>query len=272
MSRRLLLPVAGVLAAALAAGGLTLLVWTIDETPFARPDAGFDRLTSEVAAVPGVSLDGAERWVEAPAFGPPTSWVGVAVEEPALADALATACATEYADPVLWSFRATSAGGNALSFAGAEEPTGACPAPAVDASGLLERIDGLGRGLELHASLREGAFALDSFEDVSGGLPALLPIVRAAEDLRDAAGAERGAPVEISGPWAAITVGPGEQERTAALLTTLVEEHGVTAYWATEDGLRIVAPDGGHAAIEAAVRDSGLPVADRPLRFEADES
>ncbi|QHF23002.1 hypothetical protein GTU73_02590 [Rathayibacter sp. VKM Ac-2804] len=283
MTKRWWLPLAAVAATGLAVGGATLFSWTISETQFDRPDPGFDRLTAEVAALPGVSAPESARWVEAPVFADPTSWIGVDVDRAGLAALLDTACATEYADPVSWSVRVRTDGGTALGVSSPadERPAGArCPDFGVDPAGLLGPLDGVADGLELQAAVREGVggegsrFSLIALEDPAGVVD-LLPLVARAEDLRDAGGIAAGSLVEISGSTLSVLVRPGEQERYARLLAELIERHGVTGYFDSSDGtqsdgvdkIQVTAPEAEHAAIEEALRESGLSIAELPVRF-----
>ncbi|MCJ1673945.1 hypothetical protein MT355_11830 [Rathayibacter sp. VKM Ac-2929] len=67
----------------------------------------------------------------------------------------------------------------------------------------------------------------------------------------------------------------GEQERYAALLAEPLERHGVTGFSDSSDGtqtdgvdkVQVTAPESEHAAIEVAPRESGLSIADPPVRF-----
>ena len=87
---------------AIGAGGLLLFGWMVDETHFDRPSAEFDALETEVLALPGIETVEKERWVEAPTFANPTSWMRVTLERAALPSLLDTACASGYPDPVMW--------------------------------------------------------------------------------------------------------------------------------------------------------------------------
>ncbi|NQX17510.1 hypothetical protein [Rathayibacter sp. VKM Ac-2857] len=268
---------------AVVVGGVTLFSWTVSETQFPRADPGFDRLTAEVASVPGVGVQESARWVEAPVFLDPTSLIALDVDEASLPAVLDTACSTEYADHVAWSFRVRTDGGNAVSVHGSwEDPGGAgsCPEFGFDPAGLLGPLDDVVAGLDLQAAVWDGAdgeagrFSLLAIEEPAE-VDALLPLVAHAEDLRAAAGVAADRPVEISGSRLSAMVGPGEQERYAAVLAELLERHGVTAYYDSSDGtqsdgvdkVQVTAPASEHAAIERVLSESGLSVAELPVRF-----
>ncbi|NQX05329.1 hypothetical protein HQQ82_12495 [Rathayibacter sp. VKM Ac-2856] len=282
MTKRWWLSLAAVAATGLAVGGATLFSWTISETQFDRPDPRFDRLTAQVADLPGVTAPESSRWVEAPVFADPTSWIGVDVDPAGLAALLDTACSTDYGDPVSWSVRVQTDAGTTLAVNSPadERPAGArCPDFGVDPAGLLAPLDSTVRGLELQAAVWPdsgggGHLALTALEDPAD-IADLLPLVARAEDLRAAAGVAAGSPVEISGVDLSVLVLPGEQERYAELLTELVARHGVTGYFAGAPGTQIdgvdkvqlVAPESEHAAIEELIGRSGLHVAELPVRF-----
>ncbi|QHC60249.1 hypothetical protein [Rathayibacter sp. VKM Ac-2760] len=270
-------------AVGVVVGGATLFAWTVSETQFERPDPAFDRLTAQVASIPGVSVQESARWVEAPVFLDPSSRISLEVDEAGLPAVLDTACTSEYGEHVAWSFRVRTDGGNAVSVHGPWEGragAGPCPEFGVDPADLLGPVDGLVRGLDLQAAVRDGVdggagrFSLLSIEDPAA-VDALLPLVAHAEDLRDAAGVGADHPVEISGSMLSVLVRAGEQERYAAMLAELIEEHGVTGYFDSSDGtqidgvdkVQVTAPESEHAAIEEVLRDSGLSVAELPVRF-----
>ncbi|MWV51334.1 hypothetical protein GRS96_18850 [Rathayibacter sp. VKM Ac-2803] len=279
MSTKLWLTLGAVVAAGLGVGALVVFSWAIDETHFDRPDEGFDRLTAQVEAVPSATVDGSERWVEVSSFVTPTSWIGLTVEEAGLADLLDVACTTAYPDPVTWSVRVRTDGGSTVSVhspaQGARASAG-CPDFGLDVEGVLDVVDSTMRGVELQAAIREdGRLALVALEEPSGGVRTLLPLVARAEDLRDAAGLDATRLVEVNSATLILVVEPGEQERYGTVLDRLVEDHGVTSFWADGGGtpidgvdkVQIVAPDAEHDAIEEALRDSDLHVADLPVRF-----
>ena len=142
---------------------------------------------------------------------------------------------------------------------------------ALHSLGLGEGIEQLGRPVRRREYRSDKGRLLCAMDEEALWQPGSRPrIVRRSDLMRLLAEASDG---EVSRRTATVdSVETASGGATVTFADGRVEEHGVTAYWATENGLRIVAPDVGHAAIEAAVRDSGLPVADRPLRFEADES
>jgi hypothetical protein len=174
-------------------------------------------------------------------------------------------------------------GGNAVSVHGPwEGPGGAsrCPELDVDPAGLLGPLDDVVSGLDLQAAVwdgtdgRTGRFSLLAIEDPEAP-GALLPLVAHAEDLRAAVGVAGDLPVEISGSRISALVRFGEQERYAALLAELLERHGVTGFYDSSDGtqtdgvdkVQVTAPESEHAAVEEALRESGLSIADLPVRF-----
>jgi hypothetical protein len=275
--RRLWLSAAAIGFVGVGIGALMVFGWTIDETHFDRPDEQFDRLTAESEATPGVSVDAKERWVEAPDFSDPSSWIRLTVEEAHLPGLLSAACASGYPDPVDWSLRVPTGAGTVVSIhtEPAGDPDGHCLDFGFDAVGLVDEIAILDPGVDLQPTIwDDGGFAL-VVPDEETGIPDLLPLVDHAEDLRDAAGLDPRRPVEINAASLGLVILPGEHDLYLALLTDLAETHGVTRYWADGDGtpvdgverVQIVAPDREHAAIEDAIRDSGLHVADLPVRF-----
>lgn len=292
---RLRLPVAVlavVAAVGLVAGALVVFTWMIDETHFDRPDAGFDRLESQLDGLPGVSVDGSERWVEAPTFSGPTSWISLAVDQTNLPRLLETACGMEYRDPVTWSLRVSTDAGDVVSVhtdpahtdaahtdAVAPERTGddpRCIDAGFDIVAVVGQVDRLRLGVDLQPTIWEnGRFALVAIDAASDDLLTVLPLVAHADELRDSAGLEPDRLVEINAPSLGIVIEPGEQDRHLALLSELAGEHGVRSVWADDgttqiDGLakvQVVAPPGEHSAIEEAIRASGLPFAGYPVRF-----
>ncbi|QHC67914.1 hypothetical protein GSU68_15970 [Rathayibacter sp. VKM Ac-2759] len=278
MSTKLWLTLGAGVAVVLGGAAVVVFGWMIDETHFDRPDEGFDRLTAQIEGLPGVSVDGSERWVEAPAFAHPTSWIGLTVDEAGLPDLVDSTCASTYPDDVQWTVRVQTGAGSAVAVNSPAEGAaaqGSCLDSGLDTAALAERVGGAVGGLDLYASTRlDGTFALVALEEADARITSLLPLVAEAEVLRDAAGADATAPVEIGGSTLAVLVEPGESERYRALLARLVDDHGVTRYYADGgeqiDGVpkvQIVAPDDQHAAIEAALRDSGLRIADLPVLF-----
>lgn len=281
MSKKIGVAVLGAVGALLLCGGVVVFVWMIDETQFERPDDGFDRLTAQVESLPGVDVEASERWVEAPTFSDPSSWISLTVDEVGLPAALDAACSTEYPDTVTWSVRVATTGGTAVTMHSDPEARYAaegerCPDFGFDTAGLVGRVDSTVPGVDLQAGVWDnGRFALVALEEQPEDLPSLLPLVAHAEDLRDAAGLAPDRSVEVNSSSLILHVEPGEQERYLALLTELAEQHGVTSYWADGGGtptdgvdkVQVVAPDDEHAAIEEALRTSGLHVAEFPVRF-----
>jgi hypothetical protein len=257
-----------------------MLGWMVGETHFARPDEGFDRLAAEVEGIPGVTVDDRERWVEAPGFSDPSSWMALDVDAAALPELLATACATAYADPVSWSFRIRADAGTVVVVHGDQQADGRggsrCPDPGFDVAGLVARIGGIVPGMEVQPTVgADGGFGLVAREDGSAGVASLLPLVAHADELRDAAGLDPGRSVEVQGGLLGVTVAAGEQDLYVALLADLVDEHGVTSFWADDgsaavDGVavvQVVAPQEERAAVEDRIRASGLRIAGSAVRF-----
>lgn len=285
MAKRVWFSLAGLLMLGIVIGVLVLFGLMINETRFDRPDEGFDRLTDQVESLPGVSIESRARWVEAPTFSGPSSYVGLTVDEANLPTLLDTACTTEYPDVVTWSLRILTGGGNAVSVHGdtpstTGEPGGSrCPDFGFDVVGLTGEVDGMVPGVDLQPSIWEnGRFALVALEDEPA--EALLPLVARADDLRDAAGLDPHRSVEINSPTLGLVIESDEHDRYLALLSDLIEEHGVTSYWAGTGGsaadgveaIQITAPDREHVAIESRIRVSDLRVAELPVRFTAPSS
>jgi hypothetical protein len=281
MSKRVWLTATGLIVGASLFGAVTISLWTISETHFDRPDEGFDLLATELEALPGVGVDQKERWVEAPTFSGPTSWISITVEKTGLPGLLDAACATDYSDTVNWSLRVTTDRDNVVSvhsgpMFGDAVGSSRCTDFGFDVAGVVDGIDSSVSGMELQAAIWEdNQFALVALEDPSEGLEALLPLVAHADDVRNAAGLDPDRVVEIDAPTLSLVIEPGENERYFAVLTTLAEEHGVTSYAADGGGtptdgvekVQIVGGDENHTAIEDAIRTSGLHIADFPVRF-----
>jgi hypothetical protein len=280
--RRSWVLVAGLAVAGLAAlGAITLVAWTLDETHFDRPDAGFDRYTTQLEELPGVTVDAKERWVEAPLFLPATSRVSLTVDQANLPALLDATCTAEYADPVTWSLRVQTDAGDTVSLhdqpAAPGPPSGSpCFDAGLDAVALVDEVDRLHPGVDLQATLREdGSFALLDLDFDGSRLSSLLPLVAHADELRAAAGLDSGLTLEIGSTSLIALIEAGEHDRYLALLTTLAEEHGVTSFSADGGGtpmdgiekVQLTAPAEEHAAAEAAIRSSGLHIAAFPVRF-----
>jgi hypothetical protein len=262
-------------------GAATIFAWMVDETHFDRPDARFDRLTAELGSEPGVSVDGKERWVEAPTFSDPTSWIHLTVEADHLPGLLDSACAERYPDAVTWSLRVPTNNGSTVSLytgaTSAERVDGPpCPDFGFDAVGLVEEVGRSLPRMNLQATVwDDGRFALTLLDDYSGTLSELLPLVDRADEVRAAAGLDPDRSVQIDSASLSAHILAEEHDRYLALLTDLAENHGVTSYWADGGGtpvdgvekVQIAAPDGGHEEIEDLIRSSGLHVAEFPVRF-----
>ncbi|KTS55430.1 hypothetical protein NS206_16685, partial [Microbacterium testaceum] len=117
MTTRARIGIAAAVVGAIAVGGAAVVVfgWMIDETRFDRPDPAFDALAAEIAAVPGVSDVQKQRWVEAPLFANPLSWVQVTADASAFPEVRDIACDTAYPDAVEWGFDLEGAGGTRVS-------------------------------------------------------------------------------------------------------------------------------------------------------------
>ncbi|KDP91429.1 MULTISPECIES: hypothetical protein [Clavibacter] len=281
MVRWIRISVVGLVVVALVGSALVVLGWTIDERHFARPDAGFDRLTTRMDALAGVDVRHAERWVEAPTFSDPSSWIELEVDAAHLPEALAAVCAAEHPDAVALTLL-VDAGASTTVTVHDEVPEAGdasgprCFDPGFDVVGLADAAGRLVPGIDLQPTLWEdGRFALASLEYDLGDITDMLPLVAHADELRDAAGLAPGQPVQIDSMTVGVTVWPDEHERWPALLDELVTEHGVTSVYADDgstqtDGVakvQVSAPEEAHAAVEARIRASALAIAEYPVRF-----
>jgi len=281
MSKRVWLTSIGLVGAVLVVGAVTIFGWTINETHFDRPDEGFDRMAMELDDLPGVTVDGKERWVEAPTFVDPTSQIGITVGEAGLPGLLDAACDRTYLDTVTWSISVETDRANVVTFhndstSGQLADDALCTHFGIDAVGFVGGVDNSTSGLTVQGTIwAEDQFALVAPEDRINNLAALLPLVASSSDLRDAAGLAPDRSVEINGASLSVIVEPTEHDQYFAVLSTLVDEHGVTSFWADGGGtptdgvekVQIVAPEAEHSAIEDAVRRSELHIADFPVRF-----
>lgn len=273
---------AAILAGVVVAfGAMMMFGWMIDETHFDRPDERFDRLAAQLEEAPGASVEGHERWVEAPSFSDPTSWMQLSVDETHFADLLAIACASDYPDAVAWSLRVHADSGSIISLytdaaPGARADDTPCPDFGFDAAGLVGELSRSAPGVDVQASIWDnGRFALVVIDDDPGDLSAVLPLVADAEDVRAAAGLDSRRPIEINAGALSVVIQPGEHGRYLDLLSAFVDEHGVTSFWADGGGIpvdgiekvQVKAPDQEHAAIEEAISASGLRIADLPVRY-----
>lgn len=261
-------------AAGLGAGFLLMFGWMADETRFDRPSAEFDRFAAEVAAIPGVDAVDADRWVEAPAFWSPLSSLRVTVDRTGLPAVLDLACSSDHPDPIDWGLTVRTPAGTEVSVF-AEPAASGCPDFRVDVVPTVDALDRFAPGRSIQAAVWENgrlSFAdlLDGRRDVS----TMIPLVAAADDLRRAAGVDADSEIEISGPSVTAVPAPGESAAYAALLSTLVDEHGVTDFWdgagggTPTDGVvktQIICDPASADAVEAAVRASGLRLADEPV-------
>jgi hypothetical protein len=273
--------VVGLVAVGLLGGVLVVLGWTVSETHFERPDAGFDRLTTRMEALPGVRVEHAERWVEAPTFSDPYSWIQLEVDAADLPGMLAAACDPAYPDPVAWSLVIDARAGTEVTVhddvpAAGDASGSRCLDPGFDVAGVVAAAGRLVPGIMLQPSIWEdGVLTLASISYDTGEIADVLPLVAHADDLREAAGLAPDLPVRIDAMTVSITMAPDEHERWTALLDELVAEHGVTSLSADDGSTRtdgkavvqLVAPDAAHAAVEARIRASGLSVAEHPVRF-----
>lgn len=265
---------------ALAAG--TLVSWTVSETHFDRPTAEFTAFAEQVEELPGVSEVHGERWVEAPLFVDPISWLGLTVDQEHLPGLLDTVCSSEYPEAVSWSISvSTEAGGQAslhsnTDSSGRALSEGTCPNFGFDAVPLVDELDAVAPGLAVQPAIWDnGRFALVSIADGSAGYLHLLPLVENAEALLAAAGLDPDREVEINSTTLGATIPPGEQDAYVALLTELAQEHEATDFWADDGGsmidgdarVQITAPAAQQAGIKSKVRASGLHIAGFPVEF-----
>ncbi|PSL37956.1 hypothetical protein CLV49_1564 [Labedella gwakjiensis] len=273
-----------VVVAGCVTGAVVVFGWMVDETHFDRPSASFDAFESQVEDLPGVASVDTERWVEAPTFLSPTSWMTVTVEEAGLPGLLDAACSTDYPDPVTWSIIVrTDAStevsvhtGPGVSSTIAADDAG-CPAFGFDVVRLVEELDEVAPGLSVQPAIWEdGRFALVALdEDASTGFTHLLPLVEHADDLIAAAGLDAETAVEINSANLILVLEPGETDDYVELLTELADDGDVESYWADGGGtpidgvekVQIVAPEEHHPAIEGIIRSSELHISDFPVRF-----
>jgi hypothetical protein len=261
--------VVGVIA--LGGAGVLLFGLTIDETHFDRPSAEFDALRTEIATVDGVEVVGSERWVEAPTFSDPSSSMSVTVDADALPDLLARACGSTYPDAVSWAIEVDTAAETRVSLF--SDAAHGCPAIGFDPTPVVAEIDRVAPGVQVQAAVMDnGMFSLFAMEN---GFEELVPLVAQAETVRDAAELAPGGAVEVAATRLGVTVGPGEGPAYAALLTRLVDDYGVTYFSAASGGtpidgiekVQLAAPERNHAAVEAAIAQSALPLTALPVAF-----
>lgn len=270
-----------VVGAGVVLGALLMLAWMANEEHFDRPSAEFDALEAQILGLPGVESVETERWVEAPTFADPTSWMAVTVSDSGLPALLDAACTNDYPDPVTWSIRVTTPNDSEVSLH-ATSPSGGstgreqCPDFGFDPVPLVDELDRVAPGLALQPTIwKRGVLTLvEAVESLPSGLEHLLPLVEHADELAAAADLDGGA-VEINAATLDLVVGAGEAAPALRLLTELAHEQEVESLWvgtgATQtDGVakvQVVAPPNRHDAIETAIRSSGLDFAGFPVRF-----
>ncbi len=264
---------------ALVFGGALLFSWMIDETHFDRPSDGFDALETQIASLPLVASVEKERWVEAPTFSDPTSWMSVTVASAGLPDVLEVACDNEYPDPVTWSFRVLTPASSEVTLNSTSFPAEAvgCPDFGFDAMRLVDQIDRVAPGIPVQPSIwQDGLLSLVMLEDQTAtGYTDVLPLVEHADALVASAGLDAGSQVEINSMNLGLILEPGESGDYLALLTALAADHAVTSFWADGAGtptdgiekVQIIGPESEHRAIEELIRSSSLHIADLPVRF-----
>lgn len=280
--KRLGIAVAVVAGVGLVLGGSVVFAWMIDETHFDRPSPAFDELQSQVEMLPGVDGVQKERWVEAPTFSDPTSWMSVTVDQGGLPGVLQAACATDYPDTVTWTFIVQTPSSAAVTLGtetrGTDAAAGAsCADFGFDPVGLVDELDRVVPGQAIQPSVWEtGTLALVALEmQLSNGYEHLLPLVENADELLAAGGFAAADSVEINSPNLGLTIHPGEGAEYAALLTALAEDHGVTSFWADGGGtpidgvekVQVVAPEQEWDEVESLIRSSALHVSDLDVRF-----
>jgi hypothetical protein len=288
IGRRIRMTVGIAAVVVLATGALLLAAWSLDDTHFDRPSAEFDELGAELERLPGVEAVEKERWVEAPTFSDPTSWMFVTVSEAGLPGLLEAACTSGYPDEITWHIRVrTPAASEVALNASPSDPiptasAPSCPDFGFDAVRLTKELDRVAPELAVQPSIwDEGVLtllAMDDLDQPDAGTPTgfadTLPLIEHADALLTAAGRDADEVVEITSPDLSLMIGPGESAAYLALLADLVHL-GATGFRADGGGtpiggaetVQVVAPDGRHAAIEDAVASSGLRVADLEVRF-----
>lgn len=281
VSRLRTLGIAALVLAAIGLGGGFVLVfgWSIDETHFDRPSAEFDAFAAEIAALPGVGAVEKERWVEAPAFWSPMSSLRVTVERSGLPAVLEIVCSSRNADPIDWGL-VVQTPARAQVWVFADRTESGCPDFRLDVVPTVDAVDRLAPGRSIQAAVWEnGRLSFSDLLDGRAEVSSMIPFVAAADDLRGAAGVEADREIEISGPQLTAVPAPGESAAYAALLRTIVDEYGVTEFWdgagggTPTDGVPRTQIRGDPAsadAVEAAIRASGLRLADAPVVFRED--
>ncbi len=266
----IILAVAGVIA--VGGAGVALLGAMVDETHFARPTADFDALREETDAVDGVTVLQSERWVEAPTFSHPSSWMSVETTPAALPALLETVCDNTYDEPVSWAVEVVSSSGTRVSLF--SDAALGCARFGLNAVGAVAKIDAVAPGVQVQAAVADSR-TLTLFSFAYDGLDAVAPLVAGAEAIRAAALLPADMPVEVAGSQLGVTVRPGEGAAYNALLTRLIDDFDVTYFsfgggGTPVDGvekLQVIAPQENHAAIASLIEESALPVAALPVMF-----
>ncbi|MRG59560.1 hypothetical protein GE115_06690 [Agromyces sp. CFH 90414] len=282
-ARRVWLSILGFSIVVLGIGSVVTFGWMIDETRFDRPSPELDEFERHVEKLPGVRRVDTERWVEAPTFSNPTSWMTVAVDQAGLPGLLDAACSTDYPDAITWSIHVRTPAATEVTLRAAPTLRNAadrdarCPDFGFDAVRLVGELDRVVPGLAIQPAIwEEGRFALAALEEApSAGYTHLLPLIEHADDLIAAAGIAENDAVEIDAMNLGLILEPGESAEYLAMLSRLAEDHAVSSYWADGGGtpidgvekVQIIAPDRQHRAIEDTVRSSRLHIAELPVRF-----
>lgn len=272
--------VVALVAMLLAVG--TLFSWMVNETHFDRPSAELDAFADEIAELPGVVEVQHERWVEAPLFTDPISWVGLSVDREHLGTLLGDLCASAYPSAVSWSIRVATEAGGVISLHSETDSSrralsaDACPTFGFDAEPLVDELAELAPALSVQPAIwGDGRFALVSLDDAPSGYAHLLPLVQHSTRLLLAAGLDATRTVEVNSTRLGATILPGQQAAYVDLLTELADEHEVTSFWADGGGtpvdgvdrVHVTAPAAHRTPIEDAIRASGLHIADFPVEF-----
>ncbi|MGI9822076.1 hypothetical protein [Agromyces sp. Marseille-Q5079] len=266
-----------------AVGAVVVFGWMVNETHFDRSTPEFDEFERHVGNISGVHSVDTERWVEAPTFSDPTSWMSVTVEQAGLPGLLEAACSTDYPDAITWSIHVQTPAATEVSLHAAPQAPNAgsrnarCPDFGLDAVRLVSELDRVVPGVAIQPAIwEEGRLSLVALErEPSTGFTHLLPLIEHADELLTAAGMAGNGEVEINAMNLGLILESGESDRYLAMLTELAEDHAISSYWADGGGtpidgvekVQIVAPDHQHRAIEEAIRSSRLHIAGNPVRF-----
>lgn len=264
--------IAVVAVVAVGGAGAALFGAMVDETHFPRPTAEFDALRGEMDAVHGVRVLQSERWVEAPTFSHPSSWMSVETTAAALPTMLDALCESTYAEPVSWAIEVETSSGTRVSLY--SEATLGCAQFGLDPLGTVSEIDAVAPGTQVQAAVADTGL-LTLFSMTYDGIDTVAPLVAGAETIRTAARLPVDTAVEVAGSQLGVTVRDGEAAAYDALLTRLIDEFDVS-YFAFGGGgtptdgvekVQVIAPAEYHAAITSAIEESALPVADLPVAF-----